>query len=48
LDDCIGLEQVVTHVSQSLGVTPWVLLRPIVFRLDQAATVAQMMALMAP
>jgi len=48
LDDCIALEQVVTHVSESLGVTPWVLLRPIVFRLDQAATVAQMMALMAP
>ena len=47
LDECIALEQVVSHVTESLGVTPRVSLRPIVFRLDQAATVAQTMALMA-
>ena len=46
LDDCIALEQVVRHVSESVGVTPWALLRPFAFRMSQAQTVAQMTALM--
>ena len=47
LDDCIALESVVRHVSESLGVSPWALLRPFAFRLSEASTVAQMKALMA-
>ena len=46
LDDCIALEQVVRHVSESVGVTPWALLRPFALRMSQAPTVAQMTALM--
>ena len=47
LDDCIALQAVVGHVSASLGNTPWALLRPFAFRLSEAETVAQMLALMA-
>ena len=47
LDDCIALESVVGHVSASLGITPWALLRPFACRLDETATVAQMSALLA-
>ena len=47
LDDCIALEAVVGHVSASLGITPWALLRPFACRLDETATVAQMSALLA-
>ena len=47
LDDCIALEAVVRHVSSYLGITPWALLRPFAYRLDENATVAQMSALLA-
>ena len=46
LDDCIALEAVVRSVSDSLGVTPWALLRRFACRLD-GATIAQMTALIA-
>ena len=47
LDDCVALEAVVRHVSASLGIKPWELLRPFAFRLDGASAVAQMTALIA-
>ena len=47
LDDCFALEGVVRHVSASLGIKPWALLRPFAFRLDEASAVAQMSALIA-
>ena len=46
LDDCIALEAVVRHVSASLGIRPWALLRPFALRLDETSTVAQMNALL--
>ena len=45
LDDCIALEVVVEHVSARLGVGPTTLLRPFAKRLDEAASVAQIGAL---
>ena len=45
LDDCFALEGVVRHVSASLGIKPWALLRPFAFRLDEASALAQMNAL---
>ena len=45
LDDCVALEAVVRHMSASLGIKPWELLRPFAFRLDGASAVAQMNAL---
>jgi DNA polymerase III epsilon subunit-like protein len=47
LDDCVALEAVVRHLSASLGIRPWELLRPFAFRLDGASAVAQMTALIA-
>jgi DNA polymerase III epsilon subunit-like protein len=47
LDDCIALGAVVRHVSASLGIKPWALLRPFAYRLDETATIAQMSALLA-
>ena len=47
LDDCVALEAVVRHVSETLGIKPWALLRPFAFRLDEASTTAQMSALIA-
>ena len=44
---CVALEAVVRHVSASLGIKPWELLRPFAFRLDGASAVAQMSALIA-
>ena len=45
LDDCIALEAVVRHVSVSLGIKPWALLRRFASRLDETAAVAQVSAL---
>ena len=45
LDDCIALEAVIRHVSESFGVTPWTLLRPFACRMDEGTTIAQMSAL---
>ena len=45
LDDCFALEGVVRHVSASLGIKPWALLRPFAFRLDEASAFVQMNAL---
>ena len=47
LDDCFALEAVVRHVSETLGIKPWALLRPFAFRLDEAPSTAQMSALIA-
>ena len=47
LDDCIALGVVVEHVSARLGVSKLRLLRHFARRMDEAATVAQLGALLA-
>ena len=47
LDDCLALEAVVEHVSARFGVSSLMLLRHFARRLDGAATVAQLSALIA-
>ena len=47
LDDCVALEAVVEHVSARLGVSSLKLLRIFARRMDDAATVAQLGALVA-
>ena len=47
LDDCIALGAVVGHMSASLGVTPWMLLRHFATRLDVESTCAGLSALLA-
>ena len=46
LDDCIALGAIVHHISFSLGVTPWMLLRHFATRLDEDSTCAGLSALM--
>lgn len=46
LDDCIALGSVVRHISASLGVTPWRLLRHFAARLDEDSTRAGLSALL--
>ena len=46
LDDCIALAAVIRRISGSLGVTPWMLLRPFATRLDEASTRAGLSALL--
>ena len=46
LDDCIALGIVVRHISASLGVTPWMLLRHFTSRLDEGSTRAGLSALL--
>ena len=45
LDDCIALEALIRHVSESFGVTPWALLQPFACRMDEGLTMTQMSAL---
>ena len=45
MDDCMALESVIQHVSDSFGVAPWELLRHFACRLDETTTIAQMSAL---
>ena len=46
LDDCIALRSVVQHISASLGVAPFVLLRQFASRMDDNATFSQLTALL--
>ena len=46
LDDCIALRSVVQHISASLGVAPFVLLRQFASRMDDNATFLQLTALL--
>ena len=46
LDDCIALAIVVRHISASLGLTPWMLLRHFATRLDEDSTRAGLSALL--
>ena len=46
LDDCIALRSVVQHISASLGVAPFVLLRQFASRMDDNATLLQLTALL--
>ena len=46
LDDCIALRSVVQHISASLGVAPFVLLRQFASRMDENATCAQLTSLL--
>ena len=46
LDDCIALATLVKHVSASLGLTPWMLLRHFAVRLDEDSTRAGLSALL--
>ena len=45
LDDCIALEAVIRHVSDSFGVTPWAVLHPFACRMDEGPTMTQMSVL---
>ena len=46
LDDCLALGSVVRHISASLGVTPWMLLRHFTTRLDEVSTCLALSALL--
>ena len=46
LDDCIALRSVVHHISASLGVAPFVLLRQFASRMDENTTCSQLTALL--
>ena len=46
LDDCLALGAVVRHISASLGVAPFVLLRQFASRMDDNATFSQLTALL--
>ena len=46
LDDCLALGCVVRHISESFGVTPWMLLRHFATRLDEASTCLGLSALL--
>ena len=46
LDDCLALASVVQHISASLGVAPFTLLRQFAARMDENATCAQLTALL--
>ena len=46
LDDCLALASVVRHISASLGVAPFTLLRQFAARMDENVTVAQLTALL--
>ena len=46
LDDCLALGSVVRHISASLGVTPFVLLKQFAARMDENATCSQLTALL--
>ena len=46
LDDCIALRSVVQHISASLGVAPFVLLRQFASRMDENTTCSQLIALL--
>ena len=46
LDDCIALRSVVQHISASLGVAPFVLLRQFASRMDENTTCSQLVALL--
>ena len=47
LDDCLALGCVVRHISESFGVTPWMLLGHFASRLDEVSTCPGWSALLA-
>ena len=46
LDDCLALGCVVRHISESFGVSPWMLLRHFATRLDEVSTCLGLSALL--